>query len=673
MRIRNKLLTAGCIAASIAALLTGLSCNDHEIAPFSKSLAAGAKQSISSGSTRQVDILFVVDNSTSMREEQAGLDENFNLFLEQLINANADFRLGVVSTSFFTSTSGYFNSILQTEAYDKNVNNQFSEQLSEASKGTANASEIEAKCKEFFSTQYDYSSSKSESEKQAPWIYSGNKVFDQIKSIENKEERSKQLQEKIRDLFRCQFMLGIGGDSVERGLINTVSVLENTDFKRKDSLLAIVFVTDENDCSNMAYFNESVGDIRSDASIESGITHKCETYRNIEDSCTLTSDDYIDVGEGDTASSLVTSAGQLLTINGRSDIPSKTLRQWCVQGDKEAQEVLAACLTAYTNDPSSCAVGRYINCPNNECNKAGALTHRADFFDRIVNEVATRNAYFYGSQNAAYAELAKDVSKLDDELRTTLHTSGSAEALKSKRAEIAKKVEPFREFAKEDIIVASIINRDRGLRYDSVLPEQWCGEYGTQSYRYQLFAEMFENDPIYAPICCMGDEPYYSVTESRGEVCVPSAEPGSLSEFGPVLGAIGRRIGEAVNTMCAEAAPITCDPDECDKGSVSCPCNHGCNRSKVYMDNTENKYYLCNEFEVKIGNIPHLVSSATDEDIEAAFKDYREFTSGKDFEVDYESNYCLSRTGSPLQIIMNVNEAGRDLIIEYPKKVSGSM
>ena len=59
--------------------------------------------------------------------------------------------------------------------------------------------------------------------------------------------------------------------------------------------------------------------------------------------------------------------------------------------------------------------------------------------------------------------------------------------------------------------------------------------------------------------------------------------------------------------------------------------------------------------------------------IETAFKDYRQFTSGKDFEVDYESNYCLSRTGSPLQIIMNVNEAGRDLIIEYPKKVSGSM
>ena len=682
MRIRNKLLTAGCIAASAAALLTGLSCNDHEIAPFSKSLAAGAKQSISSGSTRQVDILFVVDNSSSMLEEQKGLDKNFNLFLEQLIDANADFRLGVISTAFRTLNTGFNNSLLKTQAYLENTSGQYGGFAGDIIKAdeeigkTTTEGDVQAiinKCEEFFdAANYKADSSVSESEKAAPWIYSGHKVFEEIRKIDNEQERKEQLKKVMQDYFRCQFMLGTNGSGIERGLITTTSALENTDFKRKDSLLAIVFVTDENDCSDTSYMNVQSTDITSD-SIDNGDTDKCETYRNIEDSCTLANDDYIEVGDDKSASALVPAAGQLLAIDGKSDIPSKTLREWCVQGDEEAQKVLTDCLSAYRTTPTSCPVGRYINCPDGECNKDGKhLTHRVEFFDRIVNEVATRNAGYYGSQNAALLDLSKEVEKMDDDLRKKLHSSAQFDDLKKAREEIAKKVEPFRELAKADIIVASIINRDRGQRYDVNLPEQWCGTAGTQGYRYQLFADMFDNDPIYAPICCMGDEPYYSMTETKNPVCAPGVAPGDLSEFGPVLGAIGRRIGEAVNTMCAEAAPITCIPEECEKGSVSCPCNHGCDSENPHMKNTDNQYYLCKEFEVKIGTIQHP-NSSDDEAIADAFKDYRAYEVDKDFTVDYESNYCLSRTGSPIQIMMNKSEAGRDLIIEYPKKVSGAL
>ena len=155
MRIRNKLLTAGCIAASAAALLTGLSCNEHEMAPFSKSLAAGAKQAISSGSTRQVDILFVVDNSFSMAEEQAGLDENFSLFLEQLINANADFRLGVVSTEFATDTRGYFNNLFKVDAISSDKDAAvIADVKSILNVSDSQFSELEANCKSFFDASY---------------------------------------------------------------------------------------------------------------------------------------------------------------------------------------------------------------------------------------------------------------------------------------------------------------------------------------------------------------------------------------------------------------------------------------------------------------------------------------------------------------------------------------
>ena len=85
MRLKNKLMAAGCIVAATAALVAGSACNEHELSPFSKSLSAGKLQNFSSGSARAVDILFVVDNSNSMSEEQRDLDKNFGKFLDRLI------------------------------------------------------------------------------------------------------------------------------------------------------------------------------------------------------------------------------------------------------------------------------------------------------------------------------------------------------------------------------------------------------------------------------------------------------------------------------------------------------------------------------------------------------------------------------------------------------------
>ncbi len=45
----------------------------------------------------KVDILWVVDNSESMAEEQAGLGESFDSFMETLIASGVDFHIGVIS------------------------------------------------------------------------------------------------------------------------------------------------------------------------------------------------------------------------------------------------------------------------------------------------------------------------------------------------------------------------------------------------------------------------------------------------------------------------------------------------------------------------------------------------------------------------------------------------
>lgn len=50
----------------------------------------------------EVDILFVVDDSCSMSDEQVALGRNFNSFIQHATTTGADFRLGVTTTDTFT-------------------------------------------------------------------------------------------------------------------------------------------------------------------------------------------------------------------------------------------------------------------------------------------------------------------------------------------------------------------------------------------------------------------------------------------------------------------------------------------------------------------------------------------------------------------------------------------
>jgi hypothetical protein len=54
------------------------------------------------GATHDADIVFVVDNSGSMTEEQAGLVHGMDAFLEALSAAGADYRIGVLTTDAAT-------------------------------------------------------------------------------------------------------------------------------------------------------------------------------------------------------------------------------------------------------------------------------------------------------------------------------------------------------------------------------------------------------------------------------------------------------------------------------------------------------------------------------------------------------------------------------------------
>ncbi|MBT3220171.1 MAG: VWA domain-containing protein [Proteobacteria bacterium] len=50
----------------------------------------------------EVDLLWVVDNSNSMKEEQVSLADGFSTFIQEMEETGTDFHLGVITTSFDT-------------------------------------------------------------------------------------------------------------------------------------------------------------------------------------------------------------------------------------------------------------------------------------------------------------------------------------------------------------------------------------------------------------------------------------------------------------------------------------------------------------------------------------------------------------------------------------------
>ncbi|MES2526141.1 MAG: hypothetical protein V4598_03615 [Bdellovibrionota bacterium] len=54
--------------------------------------------------TKKVDIMWVIDNSGSMSDEQTALGANFDSFISSFINLNADFKMGITTTDTSSNT-----------------------------------------------------------------------------------------------------------------------------------------------------------------------------------------------------------------------------------------------------------------------------------------------------------------------------------------------------------------------------------------------------------------------------------------------------------------------------------------------------------------------------------------------------------------------------------------
>lgn len=94
---RIALAGLGCLLAIGAGIA---SCNNH---PAEYREAGGAVEhltTVSAGAGGKIDLLWVIDNSGSMCEEQQSLRDNFEAFMETLDKTPVDFNMGVTTTHF---------------------------------------------------------------------------------------------------------------------------------------------------------------------------------------------------------------------------------------------------------------------------------------------------------------------------------------------------------------------------------------------------------------------------------------------------------------------------------------------------------------------------------------------------------------------------------------------
>lgn len=88
------------LALAPLALLSLVGCNDHPLKPICYGHWSETTTQVSLDSRRKVDILFVIDDSGSMGEEQGALAANFSALVEQLesLEVGADYRIGITTT-----------------------------------------------------------------------------------------------------------------------------------------------------------------------------------------------------------------------------------------------------------------------------------------------------------------------------------------------------------------------------------------------------------------------------------------------------------------------------------------------------------------------------------------------------------------------------------------------
>ncbi|HET6611302.1 MAG TPA: vWA domain-containing protein, partial [Kofleriaceae bacterium] len=206
-------------AASVLALLVLPACPNRQVAEVDPDTVGQGGKTVSVNVNRNVDILFVIDNSSSMAEEQQSLADNFDKFIEVLSSVDGGLpsvHIGVISTDMGAEEPGGFTTV--------------------ECKGTGDEGRLQA------APQVGGCTPPSDS------------YISDIKDEDTGDRTINYPKDQLAETFSCIARLGTGGCVFEQTLESMRAALDpdmnlNPGFLRDDAYLGIVFITDEDDCS----------------------------------------------------------------------------------------------------------------------------------------------------------------------------------------------------------------------------------------------------------------------------------------------------------------------------------------------------------------------------------------------------------------------------------------
>ena len=234
-----------------AGLPTLLACLDHPLKDVKYEAESEIQNAIQLTVNKDVDVLFVIDNSGSMGEEQGLLAANFPAFIEVLEaeDVKANYRIGVTTTDngnpWCGSTSAEAGKLVLSSCRSRTGQFVFN--------GNPPADATEQACTDVCSTEtiniLPTTTEFDPEPKPRPWL----------ESIEGKTNLDDDLD--TIEAFQCFGPQGIAGCGFESHLESMYKAFlraQNSDeaqygFLRSNAILSVVFVTDEVDCS---YNNE---------------------------------------------------------------------------------------------------------------------------------------------------------------------------------------------------------------------------------------------------------------------------------------------------------------------------------------------------------------------------------------------------------------------------------
>ena len=202
-----------CIAMSIAAV--SLTCAERQVARIDPHPTGEAQNEFLLSGERKLDLLFVIDNSGSMEGEQQSLARNFPLMAERLGRIDGglpNLHLAVVSTDLGAGVQG-----VDSDCTGVGDNGEFQ-----------NSPPAGESCE----------------------VPDGAYIIDEGAQADGKRNYKGDL----GDVFSCMARLGAEGCRFEQSLEAMRRALDGTNsknagFLRDDAVLAVVILTDEDDCS----------------------------------------------------------------------------------------------------------------------------------------------------------------------------------------------------------------------------------------------------------------------------------------------------------------------------------------------------------------------------------------------------------------------------------------